>query len=301
MSGGTARQITIAADDGVELAATLFEPVAGAQSRPLTIVASATGVPRSYYIRFAEFLARHGRPALTFDYRGIGGSLHGPIEKSTARFRDWGVIDTPGILNWAAAHARGEPIHWVGHSYGGFAPGLAHNGHLVSRLLGVATMTADVRFVASRLERARIRALVVAGAPVIARVAGYVPGWLNGNSEDLPKDVALEWGRWVRTPNFLFGDETLPERRHFAGMTASMLFASMEDDPWVAEKGVRHLADQFTNAAERRFWHVTLAEAKAERIGHVGFFRIAHAATLWPNALAWLEGTPGAGSDPWHR
>jgi predicted alpha/beta hydrolase len=282
------------------LAATLFDPVASGAPGPLTIIASATGVPRGYYARFAEFLARHGRPALTFDYRGIGGSLHGPIEKSTARFRDWGVIDTPGVLKWAAAHTPGGPIHWVGHSYGGFAPGLAHNGRLVSRMLGVATMTADVRLVQSRLERARIRALVVAGAPAIARMKGYVPGWFNGNSEDLPKGVALEWARWVMTPMFLFGDATLPERRHFAGVTAPMLFAFMEDDAWVTEEGVRHLAGQFTNAAERRFWRVTLAEAKTERIGHVGIFRSVHAATLWPKALMWLDGGY-AGSDPWHR
>ncbi len=131
MSGVTASDITIAADDGAALAATLFEPAHGTPPRPLTIIASATGVPRGFYARFAEHLARHGRPALTFDYRGIGGSLREPINESTARFRDWGVIDTPGVLTWAAAHAEGRPIHWVGHSYGGFAPGLAHNGHIV--------------------------------------------------------------------------------------------------------------------------------------------------------------------------
>ncbi len=153
-------------------------------------------------------------------------------------------------------------------------------------------MTADLRFVQSWRERARIMALVSIGAPAIARVKGYVPGWLNGNSEDLPKGVALEWGRWVMTPQFLFGDHTLPERRHFTRVRAAIRFASMQDDTWVTDTGVRHLAGQFSNAAERSFWPVTLAEAKAERIGHIGFFRNAHAATLWPKALAWLDGDP---------
>jgi predicted alpha/beta hydrolase len=282
--------LTIPADDGAPLAATLVSPAAGAARGPLTVIASATGVPRRYYARFAQFLANHGRPTLTFDYRGIGGSLHEPIAQSKARFRDWGIIDTPGILAWAAEHTNGAPIHWVGHSYGGFAPGLAHNGQLVSRMLGVATMTADIRLMPSPLERLRVRALIGLAAPMVARVKGYVPGWLNGNSEDLPKGVALEWAKWVQTPGFLFGDATVPEKRYFARVTAPMMFAYMEDDAWVTERGVRHLARQFSGSIDQSFWRVTLAEAKAERIGHVGFFRAPFAATLWPAALTWLDG-----------
>jgi predicted alpha/beta hydrolase len=289
------RDLTIPADDGHALAARLFEPQPSAADRqaPITVIAGATGVPQTFYARFATYLAEQGRPALTFDYRGIGGSLQGHARHSTARFRDWGILDTPGVLAWAAAAYPDRPIHWVGQSYGGFATGLAHNNHLVARQLGVSTMTADVRYVASRLERARIAALLFAAGPALAHTLGYLPGWINGGV-DLPKHVLLEWSAWVGTQGFLFGQTDLPEQKHFAALTAPLRFAYMEDDAWIARDGVEDLAQRYSGATEVTFWRVTLEEAGADAIGHIGFFRSSFKTTLWPQALAWLDaGQPG--------
>jgi predicted alpha/beta hydrolase len=282
------RDLVIAADDGYALAATLFVPSASKTDAPISIIAGATGVPRSFYARFATYLAEQGRPALTFDYRGIAGSLQGNVRHSLARFRDWGILDTPGVLAWAAATYPDRPIHWVGQSYGGFATGLAHNNHLVARQLGVSTMTADVRYVSSRLERARIAALLFVAGPALAHTLGYVPGWVNGGA-DLPRHVLLEWAAWVRSPGFLFGHADLPEQKHFSTFTAPLRFAYMEDDAWVARAGVEDLAQRYTNATERTFWPVTLQESGANKIGHIGFFRSEFRSTLWPKALTWLD------------
>jgi predicted alpha/beta hydrolase len=281
------RDIVVAADDDYALAATLFEPASDKQRAPITVIAGATGVPRSFYARFATYLAERGRPALTFDYRGIGGSLTGHVRHSPARFRDWGILDTPGVLAWAAATYPDRPIHWVGQSYGGFATGLAHNNHLVARQLGVSTMTADVRYVASRAERARIAGLLFVAGPALAHTLGYLPGWMNGGA-DLPKHVLLEWSAWVRSREFLFGQSDLPEQKHFATLTAPLRFAYMADDAWITRAGVEDLAQRFTNATERTFWPVTLADSGADNIGHIGFFRSQFKLTLWPKALAWL-------------
>jgi predicted alpha/beta hydrolase len=285
--------ISIAADDGYPLAATLFEPAR--PHGPLTIIAGATGVPRSFYARFAAYLAEHGRTTLTFDYRGVGGSLTGHARHSPARFRDWGVLDTPGVLAWAAAAYPGQLIHWVGQSYGGFATGLAHNNHLVARQLGVSTMTADYRLITSPLERARVAALLFAAGPAVAHTLGYLPGWINGGA-DLPKHVLLEWSAWVRTRGFLFGRDDVPEQKHFKTLKAPLCFAFMTDDDWVSRTGVEQLAGAYTHATERSFWPVTPADGGAEMIGHIGFFRSEFKATLWPKALGWLNGTwmPGA-------
>lgn len=284
------RDIEIAADDGYTLAATLFTPATPKPGAPITIIAGATGVPRSFYARFAMYLAQHGRIAVTFDYRGIGGSLHGPVRASKARFRDWGILDIPGVLAWAAATYPGHPIHWVGHSYGGFGTGLAHNNHLIARQLGVSTMTADRRFVTNIRETARIGALLFGIGPVLAHTLGYIPGWINGGA-DLPKGVLLEWSQWVGTKNFLFGRDDVPEKRYFAQLKAPVRIAYMEDDGWVAPAGVEHLSGQFSGSAERSIWRVTVAESGADAIGHVGFFRSQFRTTLWPKALAWLDGT----------
>ena len=117
----------------------------------MTIIGSATGVPQSYYSRFASFLAESGRPTLTFDGRGIAKSAPASLKGFPARFRDWGILDFPGVLDWAAATYPQRAVHWVGHSYGGFGLGLARNNAAVSKLFGVATMSADIRLVDNKL------------------------------------------------------------------------------------------------------------------------------------------------------
>ena len=96
-------RITIKADDGYELSALAHVPRDLAAGRPVTIIASATGVPQSYYSRFATFLAESGRPSLTFDGRGIARSAPKSLKGFPARFRDWGILDFPGVLDWATA------------------------------------------------------------------------------------------------------------------------------------------------------------------------------------------------------
>ncbi len=282
------RDITISADDGHPLAATAFAATSGTAG-PITLIGSATGVPRRYYARFAEFLASAGRPVVTFDYRGIGGSLLGPVARSPARFRDWGILDIPGVLSWARATYPTRPIHWIGHSYGGFGTGLAHNNHLVDRHVGVATMSADIRLIKQPLERLKVWALLGVLGPASAHILGYVPGRMNGNSADLPKAVALEWSHWCRTRGFLFGVDDLPERRFFSRQTSPMHFVRLSDDPWVTQEGVEHLAGQFTAARERSFATITPGAAGVPHIGHVGYFRSELAATAWPDLVTWLD------------
>jgi predicted alpha/beta hydrolase len=282
------RSVTIPADDGTPLAATVFTRDVVSPRAPVTIIAGATGVPRSFYGRFASYLADHDRIAVTFDYRGIGGSLKGHAKDSDAKFRDWGIIDIPGILTWADATYPGRPIHWVGQSYGGFATGLAHNNHLIGRQFSMSAMSADYRFVTNKFESVRIGALLFGLGPIVARTFGYVPGWANGGA-DLPKGVLLEWAKWVRTRGFLFGLDDLPERKYFAQMRAPICFAYMDDDVWLSRAGVEHLARQYTNAATRIVVELKQADSGAATVGHIGFFRSQFRTTLWPKALDWLD------------
>ncbi len=281
------RDILIPADDGFALAATVTpaEIEAPAQSA-IVVVSSATAVPRGYYASFAEFMAKQGITAVTFDYRGVGGSRPRSLKGFKARMRDWGEIDIPGVLAWVHRVFPGRRLLWVGHSYGGFGAGLAHNNSLIDRQLSVATMSGHWPLMKG-IERYRVAALMGYAVPPIVRTLGYFPGRLMG-SEDLPRDVFLEWGRWVMTPHFVFGDETLSSRRHFATFRAPIRFAHIEDDPWGSIEAVRHLMGQWPASRDRSFWSVTLSEARAERIGHLGFFRTAHRETLWPKAAAWL-------------
>lgn len=289
MSFETQRELKIPADDGFELSATVAaaERSAGNDLKAVAVIGSAAAVPRSYYARFARFLADEGITALTFDYRGVGGSRPNTIKSFKARMRDWGELDIPGVLAWVHRTLPDRRLVWIGHSFGGFGTGLARNNGLISRQLAVASMSGHWRMMRG-FERYRVAALMGYAAPPLVRALGYFPGRWMGSAADLPRDVFLEWRRWVMTPHFIFGDETLVSKRYFAEFRAPIRFVQVEDDPWGTDEAVRHLMGQWPNAKERSLWTVTRAEAGVSRIGHLGFFRAEHRTTLWPKAAAWL-------------
>ena len=285
------RALTIAVEDGTPLAATLFEPADAPEDAPLIAIGPAAAVPSRYYARFAAWLAGHGHPVLTFDYRGIGSSRTGALRGNPARMRDWCVRDTPGVITWAADTHAGRPLYWIGHSMGGFATGLAHNNTRIARQLNIATLSGYWGYMASH-ERLRVRLLMGTVAPVLVRMLGYFPGRLMGG-EDMPGPAFLEWARWCMDREFLFGDSTLTETRHLAHFRAPIRFAQIEDDVWGTPAAVEHMASHFTVNTERSTWSIKLADAGAARIGHLGFFRADFRDTLWPAAYAWLaRGTP---------
>ncbi len=283
------RSVEIAADDGYQLAAQLYEPAAGDQARaPLTIIASATGVPQSYYGRFATYLAEHGRPVLTFDGRGIAKSAPESLIGFKARFRDWGILDFPGVIDWARMTYPNRPLHWIGHSYGGFGLGLARNNSAVSKLLGISTTSVDVRLMDNKLGSLQAALVLFVLAPPLTRFHGYGKGKYFGGT-DLPRDVVLEWSKWCRTKGFLFGVDDLPEKRHFETVTADVRLTLPLDDAWLGRRGVEHLLGNFVNAKARDIWTFSPADGGGRPIGHLGFFRSDFRDTLWPKALQWLD------------
>ncbi|NJO24398.1 MAG: alpha/beta hydrolase [Sphingomonadales bacterium] len=281
------RDVKVPADDARPLAATLYELSAGGEG-PITAIAAGAGIQRRYYGRFAAYLAGHGRPTLTFDYRDIGGSRAGSLKDSKVRMRDWCILDVPGVLAWMAREYPGRPIHWVGHSMGGFATGLAHNNHLVARQLNIATLNGYWGRMAVP-ERYRVRILMgMLGVP-IARTLGYLPGFLMGG-EDMPGPAFVEWAGWCMTPDFLFGDATLAERSNFARYRGPVRFAQIEDDVWGTPAAVEAMARNFRTSIDNSTWRIRSSDAGGAKIGHHGFFRDQFSDTLWPSALAWLAG-----------
>lgn len=283
----TKRDITVAASDGLALAASLFEPE-GARPVPATIIiGSATAVPRGFYAKFATFLAETG-PArvLTFDYRGIGGSRPKHLAGFAARMRDWGERDSAGMLAWAHASWPDVPIRWIGHSYGGFGPVLAPNHHLVERMLSVATMSGYWGHMQG-LERLKVWAIMRLAVPAIAHVLGHASGRLLGGAEDLPKGVALEFSRWCTSPGFLFDDVTLDSRSNFAAFKAPIRFCRPLDDPWCTQAALDALMTAFIAAPEVSVWCPSPEEA-GQVMGHVGFFRERFRNIHWVRARDWI-------------
>src|SRR3954465_1875769 len=105
-------EVALRAADGHAIGATVF-----GNGPRAALIMPATGVPQSYYAKYAAYLAERGFTVLTFDYRGIGRSLSGHVRNVRACMQDWALLDAAA----AFAHLGERKIHVVGHSFGGQA------------------------------------------------------------------------------------------------------------------------------------------------------------------------------------
>lgn len=283
MSSGRrpASPITLAAEDGLGLAATLHEP--GGTPRAWVVINSGTGIRRRFYDRFAGHLAARGLAAVTWDYRGIGDSRPRTLRGFEARMRDWALLDMAGVLASVRQRAGGAPVVVVGHSAGGHLTGLVPAPRQPDALVLVAAQSGYWGHWPRDLQW-RMR-LLWRTMPWIASAFGRLPGWL-GIGEDLPRPVAAEWSRWSRSPGYLFDDATL-DRSGYAAFQRPLLALSFADDRGYAPRpAVEALLARFEGAqVEHR--HVDPAREGHPPVGHFGFFK-PPAEALWPGVSEWI-------------
>jgi predicted alpha/beta hydrolase len=287
--------ITFPAADGYLLGATLFLP--RGTKRHAVLINSATAVPRQFYRGFAGYLAGRGCAVLTYDYRGTGGSRQPAMvgynaQKSLVGFKasmsDWAALDVTAAVAWMRERYRNLPLSYVGHSFGGQALGLIADNGEVSRALLVAAQAGYWKLMASP-ERYRVYAMLKFVGVPLTRLLGYAPGW-SGLSEDLPKDVFLQWVGWVMSQRYMFDDPDLAALKNFAGYRGALRALCFSDDPWATQPAVELLCSGFVSTTPE-ILTVTPAVAGVNRIGHFGFFRAEHRDTLWRGAAEWIEAT----------
>ena len=284
MSDVLVQDTTFPARDGYTLAATVFAPAAA--PKRVALINSATAVPRKIYRGFASYLAAQGFAALTYDYRGVGGSRPASLKGFQARMRDWAALDVAAAID----HVRGvwpnAPLCVVGHSFGGQTLGLVPNNAQVTRALFVAAQAGYWRLFHSP-EKYRVYALMrLIGSP-IARTLGYVPGKL-GIGEDLPRGVFLEWTDWVTRRRYFLDYPNLEALKNFPNYRGALRAVCLTDDPWATAAAVDLLCSGYTGTTPERI-DISPRDAGVTRIGHFGFFRPEHRDTLWRDAADWLS------------
>lgn len=277
--------VTFPAADGRLLRGHLFRPQDGGTGAVVGI-GPAAAVPSRFYRHFAQSVAERGHPVLTFDVRDIGINRVGHPRHSQVRMRDWALKDVAGAIAYLDERFKGRPIHWVGHSMGGFASGLAGNGRRIARQLCVATLNGYWGRVGG-LERWRVLALMGSFAPLVLATRGYMPGVLMGG-EDMPPEAFREWRRWCLHPDFVFGDATLPERSNIQAFRAPVRFLQFSDDAWGTPASVGAIADKFVSSCDAHVLQITPRDAGGRHIGHFGFFRPEFKDALWKPQLDWL-------------
>jgi predicted alpha/beta hydrolase len=273
---------TIAAPDGVPLAATLVAPATGS---PVTcaLVAGAMGVRRARYEAFAQFLATNGIAVLTFDYRGVGDSASVPARRATVTLTEWAEQDMEGLVQWLGRHYPGLPLVGIGHSIGGQLFGLVPSVERFQALFLVGAQRGYPLYWRG-FPRAVI-ALFWQLLPSIVRVFGYLPMRLAG-CEAIPPRVALEWQRWGRHPDFRDGAGRSQSDR-WARFRGRLLGISFDDDFFAAGAAVAALVRTYAGARAEHLHFAPCDFGRAE-IGHSGFFAEGVCPTLWDAVLRWF-------------
>ena len=285
------RNITIFARDGFPLAATVFNP---SKAAVYLAVASALGVPRKHYARFARYILKFGIATITFDYRGIGDS--GPAWRKDAKggLTALGQHDLDAVLSWTQALTCNQsPLCFIGHSLGTLAFGLAPGNRLASRAISVASGScySGLQPFPYNIIQSLFWSLI---APHLARMHGYFPGRLAGfKLGNLPASIVIELAQLCKSPDFLYrSGEKIAET--FPGYQGNMWALSFTDDKFMSRKAVDELHTKFSMAVLKRS-HLSPGDFGLSSIGHFGAFRPG-SEQLWDVMAKWLLEAQGSRS-----
>ncbi len=275
-------------DDSTTLALSVFEPEGAVRAN--VVIGGAMGVRQDYYAAFAQWLAGQGFRVTTFDYRGHGDSLVGPMREVRANLFDW-ARDYEAVISAARAALPEQPLYLLGHSLGAQLPGLLRNPGQVDGLLSVAAGSGYWRENAPRLKR-MVPYFWWVLVPLATRLWGYFPGRTLRKVGDLPAGVILQWRRWCLHPTYSVGAEGPAAAQSYAAVRFPVLALWMSDDELMTLRGTHSLVKLYRNAPAR-VERIAPEDINALRIGHFGFFREQFRQTLWPRAVADLVGLAG--------
>ncbi len=272
---------------GHEITAQIFEPPA--PPRGTILIAPAMGVTQSFYAPLASWLATQGFLVATFDYQGIGRSLHGPLRAVRADIFDWARADCAAMIDTLVAAAPERPLCWIGHSLGAQILPLVPNRARVAKIITIAAGSGYWRE-NPRALRWRVWWLWYIVVPAALRLAGYFPGRRLRKVGDLPRAVMAQWRRWCLDPQYLVGAEGDEVRAQFAAVETPIVALSFTDDEFMSAQNTRSLHDLYTRAP-RFMARIDPRDVGEPRIGHFGFFRPRCEASLWrPYLLPALDG-----------
>lgn len=278
--------------DGVRLGGHIWEAQGACAGS--VVVNPATGVLARYYHRYAAFMSAHGFDVLTYDYRGIGASRPQRLRGCGYRWRDWGELDFDVALRTMRKRNPDRPLYVVGHSIGGFLPGLAESAPSIDRLLAVGAQFAYWPDYA-RHRRIGLFLKWHVAMPVITGVLGYFPGRRLGLLEDLPAGVANEWSfRRSRMELSYPRHRRVEVLRRFAAVRADILSVAAEDDEYATSSAVRRGLAYYTNAPKIAV-RLDASDLCANPRGHFGLFHASHENGFWLDTVQWLR----TGRNPW--
>lgn len=244
----------------------------------ILIIAAAAGVLQSFYQKLARYFQANGISVITFDYTGIGKSLHEPIKKENSSLLNWGNRDLEAVIKYTIETFPGHKIILLGHSLGGQLIGLAPSSCLADKIIFIAAQSGYWKFWKGV---AKIRMWVnwYLLVPALTKGFGYLPSKKISRMESLPKNVAIEWAKWCRSSDYLFpyysGNEL-----YFDQIKCPITSISIEDDFFAPKKSVEWFTAKFKNAGIKSL-HFFPKTFNALKIGHFSLFTEKFKDSIW--------------------
>ncbi|MBJ9955773.1 alpha/beta hydrolase family protein [Acinetobacter courvalinii] len=269
----------ISCKDSYQLAAQ-FYPVLNSDKPYPILICPATGITKNFYHAFAQWLNQQGYPVLSFDFRGIGESLHGALKDSTASINEWGMYDIPAAIEALLNRTQAEKVIIVGHSAGGQLLGIASNYHKVAKVLAIAGSTGHVKGL-----KGKTKVLAPVMFNVIFPVSSYVKGYgatqFIGMGENLPKNVAKQWAEFCSKPGYVMNaiGKTIFEDYHQQIQCPITSFWAT-DDEIATHSNVQDLLRLYPNA-QTKLIELNPQQLGYKRIGHMLMFKKSHQ-KIWP-------------------
>lgn len=238
----------------------------------IVILNGATGVPARYYRSFARWLAEEKKFAcLTYDYRDFGASATQSCRESNATMVDWGVHDQQAARDFALSQFPDVPVWIVGHSLGALCLPFQRRLGEVSRVIAVASGAVHVREHPWPYQFL-VRLFWFGHAPLVALIAGYLPGKMLGFGSDLPAGVYWQWRRWCTRADFFTREIgsllPLPDGEC---LDAKMKFVAIADDVMMPRSAVWKLMEHYP-AAQKTQLVLRPSEYGLTKLGHLGVF-----------------------------
>ena len=244
------------------------------------LICPATGITQHFYQAFAEWLTTHGYNVLSFDFRGIGRSLHGPLNQSKASIVHWGQLDIPAAIDTLLCKTQADQVILVGHSAGGQLLGIVPNYKKVAKVIAVSGSTGHIQGLKGKT---RLLAPVMFNLifPLARMTKGYGPTQVIGMGENLPKDVAQQWAQFCSKPGYVINaiGKTVFEDYHTQiHCPITSIWAS--DDEIATEANVKDLLRLYPNA-DTQMIELKPKSYEHKVIGHMLMFKKSHQ-NLWP-------------------
>lgn len=279
----TAEPVTIHAE-GARLQGYLYAPETPPQRA--IVLHPATGVPQSYYARFARWLTTaYGAAVLTYDYRDMGESATGPLKDARSDMADWGIKDQSAALDMLIARYPALPVWVIGHSLGGMFASWHDRADRVERVVAVAAGPAYFLKHPARFLPLVLLFWLVLG-PVTTWLFGYTPGKHSGIGADLPPRVFWQWRRWCMSRTFHQPEwgraMPVPDFTRFKG---EVTLVGIADDVMIPPPRVRLLARYYPAAAGIEYREIAPKSVGAAGIGHLRIFS-ERCKAAWPQIMA---------------